>query len=195
MMFPTSITKEEVMQRPLESYSGKVEIVSTEETIVQALEEVSKSSVVGFDTEARPTFKKGQIRKISLIQIATNGRVYLLRIKKTGLIEPIVDFLNDKKIVKVGIGLEDDILLLNKLKPFRPGGFLDLNKEVAELGAESIGARNLAAMILNIRISKSSQTSNWEVESLTQKQIRYAATDAWICLEMYKKLQFWGYLT
>lgn len=194
MSFTKSITKEELMELPLSGYKGKVVIASTEESIQKAMEEINEFSVVGFDTEARPTFKKGQIRHISLIQIGTPEKVYLLRIMNTGLLSCVVDFMENPKIIKVGIGLDDDFNLLNNLKPFDQQGFLDLNKKFAEIGALNVGARNLAGMIMGIRISKSAQTSNWEVEQLTEKQIRYAATDAWICLEIYQKLHDWGYI-
>ncbi|GAB5527472.1 MAG: 3'-5' exonuclease [Roseivirga sp.] len=194
MMFPVSITKDEIMELPLSSYPGKVVIAYSEEQIASAMAEINRSRVVGFDTEARPTFKKGQIRNVSLIQVATDEKVFLLRIKESGLTDDLIDFLENENLIKVGIGLEDDYNLLRRLRGFQPGGFLDLNPQMKELGAVSIGARNLAAMILEIRISKSAQTSNWENEVLSQKQIRYAATDAWICLEIYNKLEGWGYL-
>lgn len=194
MNFPVSITKDEVMELPLSSYSGKIHVLSKAKEINEAMAHISKYKVVGFDTEARPTFKKGQIRNISLIQIATDDEVYLLRIKETGLMKSIIEFLESGTIVKVGIGLDDDKQLLRKLAEFKPHNFLDLNIEMPNFGAEKIGARNLAAMLLKIRISKSAQTSNWENPVLTTKQIQYAATDAWICLEIHKKLVEWGHL-
>ncbi len=194
MMFPMSITKDEVMERPLQSYEGKVVIAADRESTEKAIEEINQFDVVGFDTEAKPTFKKGQIRNISLIQVATAAKVYLFRTHHIGIIDSLHDFLQTPRITKVGIGLLDDYNLLDRLRPFQPDGFLDLNDTFQELGAENIGARNLAAMVLDIRISKSAQTSNWELEQLAQKQIRYAATDAWICLEIHNKLDAWGYL-
>ncbi len=194
MMFPLSITKDEVMGRPLQSYEGKVVIAADRESTERAVAEINQFDVVGFDTEAKPTFQKGQIRNISLIQVATDEKVYLLRTNHVGVIDSLHHFLENPKIIKVGIGLTDDFNLLDRLRRFEPDGFLDLNDTFQELGAENIGARNLAAMVLDIRISKSAQTSNWESEQLTQKQIRYAATDAWICLEIHKKLTNWGYI-
>lgn len=195
MMFPESITKAEIMKLPLKAYNGKVVMAVTPEQINQALTEINTHRVVGFDTEARPTFKKGQIRNVSLIQVATKDLVYLIRIMDTGLTDGLVRFLENDSLIKVGIGLEDDYNLLRRLRGFNPAGFLDLNPKMKELGAISIGARNLAAMILEFRISKSAQTSNWENQVLTPKQVRYAATDAWICLEIYRKLEYWGYLS
>ena len=194
MMFPMTITKDEVMERPLKSYEGKVVIAADEESIEAAVAKINQSKVVGFDTEAKPTFKKGQIRNISLIQVATADKVYLLRTQHTGISNALHRFLENPDIIKIGIGLLDDYNLLNRLRAFTPDGFIDLNNTFDELGAKKIGARNLAAMVLDIRISKSAQTSNWEAQMLTEKQIRYASTDAWICLEIYNKLLDWGYI-
>lgn len=194
MMFPISISKDEVMERPLGRYEGKIIVLDDAKAIDAAIDEINQSQVVGFDTEAKPTFKKGQRRRISLIQVATEKAVYLLRIKEIGISPKLKAFFENTSIKKVGIGLIDDFQLLNEIKPFTPLGFIDLNKTFEDLGAESIGARNLSAMVLDIRISKSAQTSNWELETLTEKQKRYAATDAWICLEIYKKIDFWGYI-
>ena len=194
MMFPLSISKDEVMELPLGHYRGKIVVASNQEQIDRAMAEINQSKVVGFDTEAKPTFIKGQIRNIGLIQIAIEKKVFLLRIHKVGVVDSIHRFLENDQIVKVGIGLKDDFNLLDRLRSLEPKGFVDLNDTMTELGAESIGARNLAAMILEIRISKSAQTSNWELDELSQKQLNYAATDAWICLEIYNKLQGWGYV-
>ncbi len=193
-MFPMSITKDEVMERPLKSFEGKIIIASEAKSIANAVAEINEHEVVGFDTEAKPTFKKGQQRNISLIQVAIPDKVFLLRTMKDGMTDPIHRLLENESILKVGIGLLDDYNLLKKLRMFTPTGFEDLNDTLEDLGAENIGARNLAAMILNIRISKSAQTSNWESEVLSEKQIKYAATDAWICLEIFNKLEYWGYI-
>lgn len=194
MMFPLSISKEEVMQRPLGRYEGPIIVLDNSDRIDQALDKISKSRVVGFDTEAKPTFKKGQRRRISLIQISTEKEVYLLRVKEAGISDKMKVFFEDESLIKVGIGLTDDFQLLNEIRSFDPRGFIDLNKTFEHLGAQSIGARNLAAMVLDLRISKNAQTSNWEAPDLSTKQINYAATDAWICSEIYKKLAYWGYI-
>ena len=194
MMFPLAITKDEVMERPLMSFEGKIVIAADEKSIAEAVAEINEHEVVGFDTESKPTFKKGQQKNISLIQVAIPNKVFLLRTMKDGMTNPVHRLLENESILKVGIGLLDDYNLLNKMRRFTPTGFEDLNDTLEDLGAENIGARNLAAMILNIRISKSAQTSNWESEVLSEKQLKYAATDAWICLEIYNKLEYWGYI-
>lgn len=192
-MFPLSISKEEVMKRPLGHYEGKVVVVSDSGEIDRCLAEIMHEDVVGFDTEAKPTFKKGQRRRISLIQVASSKAVYLFRIKNSGISDQMKAFFEAPQVKKVGIGLVDDFQLLKEIRNFEPEGFIDLNETFADLGAGSIGARNLSAMVLDIRISKSAQTSNWEAEVLSEKQKKYAATDAWICLEIYRKMDFWGY--
>lgn len=195
MMFPTSITKEELNTLPLGHYQGQIVLAYDEDTIDRAMDEIAQYAIVGFDTESKPTFKKGQQRHLGLIQIATDKKVFLLRTHEVGMVDSIHRFLEDASVHKVGIGLSDDLQLLSKLKSTQFEGFIDLNNLMPELGAERIGARNLAAMILEFRISKSAQTSNWEAKVLTPKQMTYAATDAWICLEIYHKLQAWGYVS
>lgn len=195
MMFPTSITKEELNSLPLGHYEGQIVLAYDEDTIDRAMGEIAQYAIVGFDTESKPTFKKGQQRHLGLIQIATDKKVFLLRTHEVGMVDSIHRFLENENILKVGIGLSDDLHLLTKLRITQFEGFIDLNNLMPELGAESIGARNLSAMILEFRISKSAQTSNWEAKVLTPKQITYAATDAWICLEIYRKLKEWGYVT
>lgn len=193
-MFEKTITKQEINQLPLFKYEGKTVIAGTEAQINKAILEIEKFDLVGFDTESKPAFKKGQFNHVALIQIAVPDKVYLLRVHEAGLPKTLIRFLSNSKITKIGIALDDDLIALNKRKPFDPAGFDDLNLIAPTLGIEKIGARNLTALILNCRISKNQQVSNWENHVLTSNQIKYAATDAWICLEIYNKLKYWGYL-
>lgn len=193
-MFEKRITKQEINELPLFKYEGKTVIAATEQQIDKAIFEIEEYDIVGFDTETKPTFKKGQFNHVALVQIAIPDKVYLLRITQTGITTTLARFLSNKNITKIGIALDDDIIALKKRRRFVPGGFLDLNKIAPSLGIENIGARNLSALVLNNRISKNQQISNWENPILTEPQIKYAATDAWICLEIYNKLMEWGYL-
>ncbi len=188
-MYLKSITKDEVNELPLFSYNGKVVTASGPEQIDQALDELEKTNVVGFDTETRPTFKKGQFHHVALIQLAISNKAYIFLIQKSGLTNRLISFFENPQIIKVGIAIHDDLIALKKKRPFSPAGFMDLNKMAKQLGFENIGARNLTAMVLNKRISKSQQRSNWENIPLTPGQIQYAATDAWICQEIYHRLQ------
>ncbi|MCK5468277.1 MAG: 3'-5' exonuclease domain-containing protein 2 [Cyclobacteriaceae bacterium] len=193
-MFEKRITKQDINDLPLFKYEGKTVIAADEKQIDKAIFEIEKHDLVGLDTETKPTFKKGQFNHVALIQIAVPEKVYLLRIHRVGITNTLANFFSNDQIIKVGIALDDDLIALNKRRRFNPGGFLDLNKIAPTLGIENIGARNLSALLLNFRISKNQQVSNWENPILTRHQIKYAATDAWICLEMYNKLNYWGYL-
>ncbi len=193
-MFEKSITKDKINLLPLYKYEGKTVIAATDKQIDKAVFEIEEHKVVGFDTESKPAFRKGQFNHVALIQIATPEKVYLLRIHQVGITNVLRNFLSNQEIIKVGIALDDDLIALNRRRRFKPMGFKDLNLIAPTLGIENIGARNLTALILNNRISKNQQVSNWENPALTIPQIKYAATDAWICLEIYNKLTYWGYL-
>lgn len=183
------ITKEEVNELPLLKYEGKYEIIEDLDRAVLACKYLSKASIIGFDTETKPAFKKGQMYDVALVQLATPDMVYLFRLNKIGLIDELNGLFEDPNIVIAGVGIRDDIKDLQRLNYFEPSGFVDLNEFALRLEFESIGARNLTGMFMNKRISKSQQVSNWENEVLTPAQISYAATDAWICLEIYDKMK------
>jgi ribonuclease D len=192
--FQEYVTPEEVNALPLTYYEGKIVLVHDAEKVVAAVEEINKFNVVGFDTETKPTFVKGQFYHISLIQIAIPGKVFLFRINQSGFTQPLIDLMANDKILKVGVGLRDDVIGLQKIHDFEPGGFEEIHKYVIDLGVRNTGLRKLAAILLAVRISKGQQTSNWENPVLTNNQQSYAATDAWICLEMYNLLDEKGYI-
>lgn len=193
-MYPATISSEEINELELQRYEGKVHIIAQPDQVAEVMRKIAGEKVVGFDTETKPAFKKGEYNHVSLIQIATSKEVFLIRTNITGLTDELIAFLSNKKLLKIGVALRDDIKDLRKLREFMPGGFVELNKLVKEIGIESNGLRKLAAIILGFRISKSAQISNWESEKLTDKQINYAATDAWVCIEMYRELVRKGYL-
>ncbi len=180
-------SKEEVNGLPLLKYEGEVVVVNRLLDLKSCIKEIDQYDIVGIDTESKPAFRKGEYNPISLIQIATPDKVFLLRINKTGFDQELVDYLKDPTYTKIGIGMTDDIRDLRKLKNFDPQGFVDLSKVAERIGLTKLGARNMVATLFHHRISKSQQTSNWENETLTESQISYAATDAWICLKIYNK--------
>lgn len=192
-MFATTISNIEINELELDRFEGEIHLITDEKELKAALKVLSKETVVGFDTESKPAFKKGEFNNISLIQIATETDAYLIRVNKTGITNELHSFLENKKITKVGVALRDDLRDLNKLRPFKPGSFEELNHLVKEIGIEANGLRKLTAIILGFRISKNAQVSNWENETLTEKQIVYAATDAWVCIAMHNKLTNQGY--
>lgn len=193
-MYASTISSEEINALDLQKYEGKVTLVTQAEKIPAILKKIKGEKAVGFDTETKPAFKRGEFNHVSLIQIATEKEVFLIRINLTGITDELVAFLENNNVLKIGVALRDDLIDLRKIRDFNPAGFIELNKVVTEIGIESNGLRKLTAIILGFRISKSAQISNWESEKLTEKQLNYAATDAWVCIEMYRELQRKGYL-
>jgi len=183
------IENETILQLPRIQYDGNVIIADNIEKITKVIEHIKNISILGFDTETKPSFKKGIKNKISLIQFALDDLVILIRINKTGLTDEIISVLTDKNIKKIGLSIRDDLRELQKLKHFSPAGFIDLQEYVQYFGIKDQSLKKITALVLGRRISKSQQTSNWNNEVLSEPQIIYAATDAWICLKIYQKLK------
>jgi len=192
--FQEYVTPEEVNELPLTYFEGKIVLINNSHKVEAAVDEIRQFSVVGFDTETKPTFVKGQFHHISLIQVATPDKVYLFRINNSGFTKPLQELMADKNILKLGVGLRDDIIGLQKLEYFEAAGFKELHDYVKDLGVRNTGLRKLAAILMQVRISKGQQTSNWENTVLNYNQQRYAATDAWISLEMYNLLESKGFI-
>ena len=188
MIFKKYISKEDVKNYSIENFSGKIIIVDKKEDIIESCLYLKRQKIIGFDTESKPTFKKGVTSKVSLVQFSTEDRAFLFRINKIGLDNLIIDIISDKKIKKIGIAIYDDIKALQRIKAFESNNIIDLNQLALKLGFESIGAVKLSILILGFSISKSARLSNWEQINLTHSQIEYAATDAWICNMIYNKL-------
>ena len=146
------------------------------------------SRILGFDTETKPSFKKGRKNKVSLVQLSNSELACLIRINKIGIPKELTDLLANPDITKVGVAIHDDIKYLSHIKHFTPQGFIDLQQYVKEFGIECSGLKKLAAIVLGIRISKRQQVTDWEASELSDPQIIYAATDAWVCHEIYHRL-------
>jgi ribonuclease D len=188
-MFAQNISKEDINLLPLGKYEGDIVIIDQISQLATAFEAINQHAFVGFDTETKPVFVRGESNKVSLLQIAVPGQVFLVRIHLTGLTKEIIDFFENNEIKKLGVGLRDDLIFLQRIAPFEPAGFIELNQMVNTLEIEANGLRKLAAIILGFRISKNAQVSNWEASVLNEKQLVYAATDAWVCLEMFNKIR------
>ena len=173
---------------PRVSFPGKVVVILTAHQADQAVEMLLCQPVVGIDTETRPSFKKGVNHKVSLLQVSTPDVCFLFRLNLTGLTPSIIRFLEDKTVLKVGLSLHDDLLMLHKIGIFTPGLFVDLQDMVKHLGIEDMSLQKIYANLFGQRISKTQQLSNWEADILNDKQKQYAATDAWTCLNIYKEI-------
>jgi ribonuclease D len=186
--FQHSIDADVIKDLPVAGFEGRVVVVNNHDKLLKACEHLSEQSIIGFDTETRPSFKAGVSYNVSLIQLSTADTCYLIRLNSVPMERPLMKILESRHILKVGVDVQGDIRNLNKIRHFRAGGFVELQKEVEAFGIEDKSLRKMAAIILGVGVSKAQRLSNWEAKELTAAQLRYAATDAWICLEMYKKL-------
>lgn len=183
-----SIAKDAIARMPLVTFSGKITVVDTEEKAHQALDYLEQQPIVGFDTETRPSFRKGVTHKVALIQISTDDHCYLFRINITGVIDRLRRFLENDSIVKVGLSLKDDFLVLHKVSDMLPLGFIDLQHFVGDYAIADASLQRIYAIIFQQRISKSQRLTNWEDQNLSDAQQHYAAIDAWACLRIYNHL-------
>ena len=188
----TSITKDEINKLPLQSYNGPVTVIHTDEELKKILPSLHKAGILGFDTESRPAFKKGESYGISLVQLAAAETIYLIQIDQLKTPTAIKKIFTDPNLLKVGVGLSNDTQMLKDIFEFEAQGFLDLGTITDQAGITNNGLRGLTALLLGFRISKSQQCTNWARKKLTEKQIKYAATDAWVSREIYLALEAYG---
>ena len=181
------LSKTEINSLPLRYYNGAIRIIQTAEQAKNACAILIKEKVLGFDTETRPAFNKGQSYLPSLLQLAGTKVVYLFQLSQCGLTDSIIILLSNVNIIKSGVAINQDLTELQQILNFEPAGFVDLGDIAKSKGLPHHGLRGLAAYLLKFRISKSGRTSNWSANQLTKKQIKYAATDAWVGRELYLK--------
>lgn len=179
------ISREEMIELPIRRYEGPVHVVTGPAELQHAMQDVLGESVVGFDTETRPAFKPGVSYLPSLVQLATASAVYLLHAQQQENFSALREILSSERVVKAGVSVADDLRSLQKLFEFDERSVLDLGKVARRHGLKQTGVRNLAGMFLGARIPKGAQTTNWAARRLTPQQITYAATDAWVCRELY----------
>ena len=189
-MFQITISPEEIGSLELASFPGEIVVVDEEGPVLEsAVRYLKNQRVLGFDTETRPTFSPDQPSSgTALLQLSGSGKAFLFRLKKCGLPRSLASVLANPSILKVGAATLDDVRGLQKITRFSPKGFVDLQNMVWEYGIRDKSVKKMTAIILGVKISKAQQLSNWEAEHLSDSQQRYAATDAWVCREMYLKL-------
>ena len=187
--FIDKISNEQTALLPAVEFRGKILLVEQERDIAEACKQLARQPLIGFDTETRPSFRPGVTFRVSLLQLSTPTVCYLFRLNKIPLAKPILQLLENREVLKIGADVAGDIRSLLALRRFRPGGFVDLQQLAPDWGIEEKSLRKLSAIVLGKRVSKAQRLSNWEAAQLTEKQMRYAATDAWICPEIYRTLQ------
>ena len=186
--FTDKISNEEAAALPAIEFRGEIRIVANERDIIPACIFLMKQRVIGFDTETRPAFRPGVTFRVSLLQLSTPTVCYLFRLNKIPLAKPILQLLEDRRILKIGADVAGDLRSLRQIRHFRDGGFVDLQGIAPEWGIGEKSLRKLSAIVLGRRVSKAQRLSNWEAATLTDKQQLYAATDAWVCTRIYEQL-------
>jgi ribonuclease D len=189
-----TISREEMAALPIRRYEGEVCLVATPADLARALADLRQEDVVGFDTETRPAFRKGEIHLPCLVQAATARTVYLFQLRQAQVFEVLAELLAEARAVKVGVALANDLRSLKLLFPFVEQNVLDLGIVARRCQLDQTGLRNLAGIFLRSRIPKGARTSNWAAPRLSAAQITYAATDAWVCRELFLQFQRLGLL-
>ena len=187
--FQSSITKEEINALPLFRYEGAVELVGSQGAMLAAVAELRGETLLGFDTETRPSFKRGQNYPTALLQLAGEHKVFLFQLLQLPTLAPLAALMADPAILKVGVAIRDDIKKLRESEDFEPAGFVELADITQKAGVVNTGLRSLAGIFMGVRISKGAQVSNWSRADLSEAQVAYAATDAWISREVYLRLR------
>lgn len=188
MTFQSTISNEQTAELPSAHFDGRIIIVDNEAQIEAVYRDLSSQTIIGFDTETRPSFKAGVTYKVSLLQLSTPQRCYLIRLCRTKLHPSLLKILSNPNIKKIGADVAGDIRSLHALRNFKERGFIDLQQMVAYWGVEEKSLRKMSALVLGERVSKAQRLSNWEASTLTPQQQMYAATDAWVCLKIYDRL-------
>ena len=184
------ITKAEIAAMPKVEFPGRIYVIYTEADTDKAVAYLMNQQIVGVDTETRPSFKRGQTHKVALMQISTQDTCFLFRLNKIGMPESLQKFLVSDTL-KIGLSLKDDFQVIRRRKDVHAeeGNWIELQDYVSRFGIEDRSLQKLYANLFGEKISKSQRLSNWEAESLTEAQMKYAATDAWACVQIYNCLQ------
>lgn len=187
------MNREELARLPIRTYTGEICLVASDSDLKKAAKGIRKARVVGLDTETKPAFRKGQRYLPCLVQVAATSTVYLFQLRRMNFGKMLADMLEDPSLVKTGIGLANDFAKLKEVFPFEPENIVDLSLVAQKQGMQQSSVRHLAGEFLKFRISKGLATSNWENPRLSRRQIIYAATDAWVCRELYFRFQKLGF--
>ncbi|HSC96521.1 MAG TPA: 3'-5' exonuclease [Burkholderiales bacterium] len=190
-----NISRDDLANLPIRRYEGTVSLVATAKELEQARADFRQERVIGFDTETRPSFKKGERHLPCLVQAATARAVYIFQLSRLDVFPALVELLARGETVKVGVGLAHDVRQLKLVFPFTVNNVVDLGVVARRRGLGQTGVRNLAGMLLGFRIPKGNRTSNWAAPRLSPAQITYAATDAWACRELYLRFESLGLLS
>ena len=180
--------KKKIQTLPCVHFEGRIIVIFTERDAEKAVDFLMKQKVLGFDTETRPSFQKGKMHQVASLQVSTHDECFLFRLNRMGVPNSVLRLLEDTTITKVGLSLQDDMRMLNQRRRFKPGTFVELQKEVKDIGIEDNSLQKIFANLFGEKISKGQQLSNWEADVLTEAQQKYAATDAWACIKIHEEV-------
>lgn len=172
---------------PRACFEGRIEVVQSVDVAERAVEFLMRQSILGFDSETRPTFRKGPMNPVALLQVSADDVCFLFRLCMIGLPDCLIGLLSDTQMLKVGLSLHDDFLRLSQRRDFVHGTFIDVQDVARSMGIADQGLRRLYANVFGKKISKGQQLSNWEADVLSDAQKQYAATDAWACIQLYRE--------
>ena len=182
------LDKEYIKDLPLVSFPGKIITVNSEREADKAVPFLLSKDILGVDTETRPSFKKGQQHKVSLLQVATEDDCFLFRLNYIAMVTSVIPLLSNTDVPMVGLSWHDDLAALQKRMEFKPGLFIDIQDIIGDIGIEDKSLQKLYANIFKQKISKRQRLTNWDADVLSDKQMSYAATDAWACVRLYKEI-------
>lgn len=169
-------------------FQGQIHVITNDQELSEFLPDLSSVKILGFDTETRPSFKKGEVYQVALLQLATETDAYLFRLHGITKFEAIKSILENPEIIKVGVAIRDDLKGLQKLFAFTPTNFVELQDVAKKKGLQNFGLKGMTAEVLGAQLSKGPKLTNWQAKDLTDQQLKYAATDAWIGLQLFNKL-------
>ncbi len=184
-----AISKAEISVLPVVTFEGRIVTIQTVTDAEKAIDYLLTQKMVGVDTETRPSFVSGKSYKVSLLQVSTDEVCFLFRLNYIGFPQCIQRFIEDEKVMKIGLSLKDDFGALHKRSNFEPGEFIELQEYVRQFGIDDLSLQKIYAILFGQRISKNQRLSNWEAEVLNDRQKIYAATDAWACLMIYRYME------
>lgn len=188
-MFAEKIEKEDLSALPVKSFEGEIVLIEREEDLEPHIPYLFQQEYVGFDTETKPSFKKGVINTVALLQLATEEKAFLIRLNKLNMPDALKRLLEDDQILKIGVAVKNDLQPLNRLFSIKANGFVDLQEYSEEFEIQDNALTKLCGIVLGFNISKAQRLSNWENETLSPAQQKYAATDAWVCVKIYNEFK------
>lgn len=189
MIIKRTIDKEALKDLPKAAFPGQIHVVQTPWEAEKAVAYLKSCSLLGIDSETRPSFTKGHSHKVSLLQISSEKHCFLFRLNLTGLTPSIIALLESPHVTKVGLSLRDDFMMLHKRAPFKQRACIELQEYVRTFAIQDKSLQKIYGILFGKKISKSQRLSNWEADELSESQKQYAATDAWACLNIYNCLQ------